>query len=98
MYPCQKAGDVYSCPVLAGHTHCPQSFSKVSSVEDSHTEVHGVDSSRACDPNPGYLEDRTLAGVNCFVVIETWDGGNVKLYEIIVSGGQCSFGERVYGR
>ncbi len=52
----------------------------------------------ACDLNPGYLEDRTLAWVNCFVVIETRDGGNVKLYEIIVSSGQCALGGRVYGR
>jgi hypothetical protein len=96
IYPSKKAVQVYGCSVLAGHTHSPQSFAKVSPIEVDQKHTAWM-SPAACDLNPGYLRNRPSAWVNGFVAIECLDGGNFNVYPIVVSGGRCSFGGRVYG-
>ena len=96
MYPSKRAVEVYGCSVLAGHTYSPQSFSKVSPVEESQKHMAWM-TPAACDLNPAYLRNRPSAWVNGFCVIELLAGGNFNVYPIVVSGVQCSFGGRVYG-
>jgi len=96
MYPSKRAVEVYGCSVLAGHTYSPQSFSKVSPVEESQKHMAWM-TPAACDLNPAYLRNRPSAWVNGFCVIDLLAGGNFNVYPIVVSGVQCSFGGRVYG-
>ncbi len=95
-FPAKKAVEVYGCNVLAGHTHAPQSFSKISPVEHK-KKYMGWIAPVLCDCNPSYLRNRPTAWVNGFTVVELHPNGFFNLYPVIVSGGVCSYGGKLYG-
>lgn len=96
MYPSRKAVELYAGSVLAGHTHAPQTFTKVSPVEHTN-KWQGHISPIAGNVNPEYLRNRPTAWLNGFNTIEYFSNGNYNYYPIIVSSGICSYGGKVYG-
>lgn len=95
MYPARKAVDLYGGNVVAGHTHSPQSYTRVSPVE--HIQKHmGWIAPILGDVNPSYLRNRPTAWLNGFVVVETF-GTAFNLYPVIITRGRFSFAGRVYG-
>lgn len=91
MYPSRKAVELYAGNVLSGHTHSPQSFTKVSPVE--HAQKWQGHIAPICgDVNPGYLRNRPTAWLNGFVIVELRKGGDFNLYPVIVSNGKFSWG------
>jgi predicted phosphodiesterase len=95
MYPSRKAVELYGDNVLAGHTHAPQSFAKISPVEVKHKHMGWI-APILGDCNPVYLENRPTAWLNGFVVIEFYNGGMFNLYPILTFNGRCSYGGKVY--
>lgn len=96
MYPAKKAVELYACSVLAGHTHAPQTYTRISPV-DHINKWQGIIAPIGGAVNPSYLRNRPTAWLNGFTRIETLPNGNFNLYPIIVSGGQCAFNGKVYG-
>lgn len=97
MYPSRKAVELYAGNVLAGHTHAPQSFTKVSPVQNTN-KWQGHIAPIAGGINPGYLRNRPTAWLNGFVAIDVLPDGQFNLYPIIVVNGRFAFGGKVYGR
>lgn len=94
-FPSKKAVEIYGSNVLAGHTHAPQSFTKVSPVDHKNKHMaHIAPILGNC--NPTYLRNRATAWVNGFVVVEVYGKGNFNLYSVIVSEGQCAYGGKLY--
>lgn len=96
MYPSRKAVELYAGNVLAGHTHAPQSFTKVSPVEHTN-KWQGHIAPIAGNVNPSYLRNRPTAWLNGFVRIDVMENGQFNLYPIVVVGGQFAFGGKLYG-
>lgn len=96
MYPSRKAVDTYGANVLAGHTHAPQSFSKISPVNATQ-KFMGWIAPCLCDLNPTYLRNRPTAWVNGFTIVEVRKNGNFQVYPVIVTNGKFSYGGKVYG-
>lgn len=96
MYPARKAVDLYGANVLAGHTHSPQVFTRVSPVE--HVQKHqGVIAPIVGAVNPGYLRSRPTAWLNGIVIIEVFSDGIFNVIPLIVTKGTFAYGGRVYG-
>lgn len=95
-YPAAKAVDIYGSNVLAGHTHAPQSYARISPVEKKHKHMGWIAPILGAT-NPAYLENRPTAWMQGFVRIEFYKGGYFNLYPIITFNGRCSFGGKVYG-
>lgn len=95
-FPSKKAVEMYGASVLAGHTHAPQSYTKVSPVEHVQKWM-GTIAPIGGRTNPGYLRNRPTSWLNGFVIIEVMEGGNFNLYPVIVTKGQFSYGGKVYG-
>lgn len=97
MYPSRKAVELYGASVLAGHTHAPQSFAKISPVE--RTQKHmGWIAPAACDVNPLYLQNRPTAWLNGVTVVEVRSDDAFNVYPCITIHGQFSYGGRTYGK
>ena len=97
MYPSRKAVELYGASVLAGHTHAPQSFAKISPVE--RTQKHmGWIAPAACDVNPLYLQNRPTAWLNGITVVEVRSDEAFNVYPCITIRGQFSYGGRIYGK
>jgi predicted MPP superfamily phosphohydrolase len=96
MYPSRKAVELYAGSVLAGHTHAPQSFTKVSPVEHTN-KWQGHISPIAGAVNPEYLRNRPTAWLNGFNRIEVLPSGQFNYYPMIVMNGKLAFGGKVYG-
>jgi hypothetical protein len=94
MYPSKKAVELYGDNVLAGHTHAPQSFAKVSPVEVKKKHMGWI-APILGDCNPQYLENRPTAWINGFVVVELL-GPMFNLYPINVFGGEFIYGGKHY--
>lgn len=96
LYPSKKAVELYGCNVLAGHTHAPQSFSKVSPV-DQKKKYMGWVAPVLCDCNPAYIRNRPTSWINGFTVVELHGNkGLFNLYPIIVIDGEFAFGGKIY--
>lgn len=95
MYPAKKAVELYAGNVLAGHTHSPQMFSRVSPVGQQ--KWQGYIAPVLCSLNPNYLRNRATAWVNGFVIIEFWDSGRFNLYLVNVIDGCFAYGGQIYG-
>lgn len=95
MYPARKAVDLYGDNVLAAHTHAPQSFAKISPVDQKHKHMGWI-SPILGDCNPQYLENRPTAWLNGFVNIEFYANGMFNLYPIITFNGECAYGGQHY--
>jgi len=96
LYPSRKAVDLYGTSVLAGHTHAPQSFTKVAPVEQVQ-KLQGFISPIAGNVNPEYLRNRPTAWLNGFNIIDVFPNGNFNYYAVNVFNGVCSFNKKVYG-
>lgn len=96
-YPAKKALEIYGGNVLAGHTHAPQSISKISPVEDKKKFMAWI-APILGEVNPAYLRNRPTSWMNGFTVVELRDKGLFNLYPIIVIDGCFSFGGKLYGR
>ena len=96
MYPSRKAVELYAGNVLAGHTHAPQTFTKVSPVEHTN-KWQGHISPTAGAVNPDYLRNRPTAWVNGFNRVELLESGQFNYYPLLVINGQFIFNGKVYG-
>lgn len=95
-YPSRKAVDIYAANVLAAHTHAPQSFTKISPVEQRKKHMGWIAPILGAT-NPAYLRNRPTAWLNGFTLVEVWDKGYFNLYQIIVTGGKFSYAGKIYG-
>lgn len=96
-FPARKAVELYASNVLAGHTHAPQTFTKISPVEHSNKWM-GTIAPTAGNVNPSYLRNRATAWLNGFVLVDYIDNGHFNVYTIIVTNGQAAFGGKLYGK
>jgi predicted phosphodiesterase len=94
--PSRKAVDTYISNVLMGHTHSPQSYAKVSPVEDK--KLMAWVAPCACRMNPDYVRNRPTAWVNGFIIIEMLPSGDFNLYPVLVTRGRCLYGGKIYGK
>lgn len=95
-YPAAKAIEIYAGNVLAGHTHAPQTYTKVSPVSVTNKwQAHIAPIAGAS--NPEYLRNRPTAWLNGIVRIETRPNGAFNLYPIIIINGEFSWNGTVYG-
>lgn len=95
MYPSRKAVEIYGDNVLAGHTHAPQSFARISPVEQKRKHMGWIAPILGYR-NPVYLENRPHAWINGFVIIEL-HGEFFNLYPIVTFDGTFSYGGKIYG-
>lgn len=96
-YPARKALEIYGGNVLAGHTHAPQSFSKMSPVEVKKKYMAWI-APIAGSVNPSYLRNRPTAWMQGFTVVELRDKGMFNLYPVIIIDGKFSYGGKLYGK
>lgn len=95
-FPAKKAIEIYAGNVLAGHTHAPQSFTKISPVEARKKYMAWI-APILGEVNPAYLRNRPTAWLTGFTVVELRDKGMFNLYPIVVIDGKFSYGGKVYG-
>lgn len=97
-YPAKKAVELYAGNVLAGHTHAPQTFTKISPVEHRN-KWQGHIAPTAGSVNPSYLRNRPTAWLNGFVRIDVDSKtGHFNLYQIITIDGKFIFNGVQYGK
>lgn len=96
MYPSRKAVELYAGSVLAGHTHSPQTFTKISPVEQTN-KWQGFIAPCAGDVNPGYLRNRPTAWLTGLVIVETYGNGFFNCYPAITINGKFAYGGYLYG-
>ncbi|MGA7401141.1 MAG: hypothetical protein WBW38_14035 [Candidatus Sulfotelmatobacter sp.] len=95
-FPSRKAVDLYGSNVLAGHTHSPQTFTKVSPVEQKKKHCGWINPILGAT-NPEYLRNRPTAWLNGFSVVEIYNAsGFFNCYPIIVINGRFAYGGKVY--
>jgi hypothetical protein len=96
IFPSKKAMELYANNVLAGHTHSPQSFTKVSPVEKKKKYMSWI-APILGNTNPDHLRNRPTAWMNGFTIVEMWDAKLFNLYPVIVIDGKCTYGGKRYG-
>jgi predicted phosphodiesterase len=94
-FPAKKAIEIYAGNVLAGHTHAPQSFTKISPVDVKKKYMAHIAPILGAT-NPSYLRNRPTAWLNGFTVVELREKGLFNLYPIIVIDGEFSYGGKLY--
>jgi predicted phosphodiesterase len=97
MYPARKAVELYGASILIGHTHSPQTFTKISPV-DKIQKHQGYVAPIVGNVNPTYLRNKPTAWLNGVVVIETFCGGLFNVIPLVCSQGKFAYGGVVYGR
>lgn len=95
-FPAKKAVELYGTSVLAGHTHSPQSFTKISPVEHIQKWMAWI-APIGGRTNPNYLRNRPTSWLNGFVIIELMEGGYFNVFPVIVTKGKFAYGGKVYG-
>jgi len=95
-YPSKKAVELYAGNVLAGHTHAPQTYTKVSPVEDNN-KWQGHIAPTAGSVNPSYLRNRATAWLNGMVLIDVFPDGQFNLFSVVIYKGRFSYGGKQYG-
>lgn len=96
-FPAKKAIEIYAGNVLAGHTHAPQSFSKISPVEVKKKYMAWI-APILGERNPAYLRNRPTSWMNGFTIVEMREKGLFNLFPVIVIDGKFSYGGKVYGK
>jgi len=97
-FPAKKAVEYYAASVLAGHTHSPQTFTRVSPVEYK-DKWQGYIAPIAGAVNPNYLRNRATAWLNGFSIVDVQEPkGNFNYYSVIVSNGVFAYGGKMYGK
>lgn len=94
-YPAKKAIDLYGGNVLAGHTHAPQSYAKISPVEIKKKYMAWIAPILGAT-NPSYLRNRPTAWLNGFTIVEVREKGLFNLYPVVVIDGVFSYGGKEY--
>lgn len=95
--PAKKALEIYGSNVLLGHTHAPQSISKISPVEAKKKYMAWV-APILGKCNPAYLRNKPTAWMQGFTIVELRDKGLFNLYPVIVVEGEFTFAGKLYGR
>jgi len=95
-FPSRKAVELYGSNVLAGHTHSPQSFTKVSSVEQKKKHTSWINPILGA-VNPDYLRNRPTAWLNGFTIVELYTANLFNCYPIFVFNGKFAYGGKIYG-
>jgi len=95
--PSKKAVELYGDNVLAGHTHSPQSFTKISPVDRRKKFMAWI--SPICgSTNPVYLRNRPTSWLQGFTIVELHPNGkSFNVYPVIVTDGRFSFAGELYG-
>lgn len=96
IFPSKKAMELYAQNVLAGHTHSPQSFTKVSPVEKKKKYMAWIAPILGAT-NPDYLRNRPTAWMNGFTIVELYSNGMFNCYPVITIEGRCAYGGKLYG-
>jgi Calcineurin-like phosphoesterase len=94
-FPAKKAIEIYAGNVLAGHTHAPQSFSKISPVEVKKKYMAWIAPILGAT-NPAYLRNRPTSWLNGFTVVELREKGLFNLFPVVVIDGEFSYGGKFY--
>jgi hypothetical protein len=94
-FPAKKAIEIYASNVLAGHTHAPQSFTKISPVDVKKKYMAWIAPILGAT-NPSYLRNRPTAWLNGFTIVELRDKGLFNLYPVIVIDGEFSYGGKLF--
>jgi hypothetical protein len=94
-FPAKKAIEIYASNVLAGHTHAPQSFTKISPVDVKKKYMAWIAPILGAT-NPSYLRNRPTAWLNGFTIVELRDKGLFNLYPVIVIDGKFGYGGKEY--
>jgi len=97
MYPSRKAVELYGTSVLAGHTHAPQSFTRIAPVEKIQKHMGWI-APCLCTVNPTYLRNRPTAWLSGFTIVEVRSNGDFNLYPIIINNGKFTFAGETYGK
>jgi hypothetical protein len=92
----RKAVELYSGNVLAGHTHSPQSYTKISPVERKKKHIGWINGILGAT-NPDYLRNRPTAWLNGFTIVELYPtGGFFNLYPVVVMNGRFAYAGKIY--
>ena len=95
-FPAKKLVENMGCSSVGGHTHAPQSFTRISPY--NHTQKWmGWISPILGTTNAAFMKNRPNAWVNGFNVTEFRSDGNYNHFPIVVSNNQCSYGGEIYG-
>lgn len=95
--PARKAVETYSGNVLMGHTHSPQSYTRVSPV-DSESKWMGYVAPTMGTVNAHFMRNKPNAWANGLTLVDVRPDGAFNLYLIQTVNGQFSFGGDIYGR
>jgi hypothetical protein len=97
-FPARKAVELYGSNVLGAHTHAPQSFTKISPVDEKKKWMGWISPILGAT-NPTYLRNRPTAWLNGFVVVEYYGKkGYFNLYPVVAVDGKFAYGGREYGK
>lgn len=96
IYPAKKAVETYACNVLAGHTHAPQTYTKISPVEDIN-KWQGYISPTTGNVNPAYLRNRPTAWLHGINIINVFPDGQYNYYSVVIHKGRFAYGGKQYG-
>jgi hypothetical protein len=94
--PARKAVDVYAGSVLMGHTHSPQSFTRVSPVDVDQKWIGYVCPTMGT-VNGHFMRNRHNSCANGFCLVEAREDGGFNCYIIMIIDGQFSFAGKSYG-
>ena len=94
-FPAKKAVEAMSSNVLAGHTHAPQSFTRIAPV-DKVQKWMGWISPILGATNASFMRNRPNAWLSGFTMVEVMDDGAFNCYPIIVTKGRFSYGGKVW--
>ena len=95
-FPSRKAVELYASNVLAGHTHAPQSYTKVSPIDQAKKWCGWIAPILGAT-NPDYIRNRPTAWANGFTIVELYTAsGMFNLYSILVVNGKFAYGGKVY--
>jgi len=96
-YPARKAVELYGTSVLAGHSHSPQSYTKIAPVEKIKKDIGWIAPS-LCTVNPSYLRNKPTSWLSGFTIVEVMPNGNFNVFPIIITGNKFSFNGHIYGK
>jgi len=95
-FPSKKAVELYAGNVLAGHTHSPQSYTRISPVEQKKKHTGWINGILGAT-NPDYLRNRPTGWLNGFTIVELYTAsGFFNCYPVTVLNGKFAYGGKIY--
>lgn len=95
--PSRKAIEVYGSSVIQGHSHSPQSYCRISPV-DQHEQRMGYVCPILGTTNASYMRNRPNAWANGFAIADVRKDGTFNLYTVVTTDGQFTFAGVTYGK